>query len=400
MSAKIRVLQVIKTLNISGAERFAIDLAINLDPARYAVEVCAFFQDGSPIEEHWFQELTRRGIPVWYATGWRGLDHFGSYLDGLKVMQRRLRSAPVDVINTHFQLGTLAALYCRARGLACRVVRTAQNHCRKEWSPGLYGWLRYLLISGWVYPLACDAEVGVSRAIVAELRRNPGARFARNEPRLITNAIPVDLVERAQAYPRPMRQEGQFVVGSIGRLMPQKNYVALLQAVPQVRAELPGVEFWLIGDGELRSSLEAQACDLKITDWVKFLGRQSDVLPWLRQMDLFVLPSLWEGFPLVIMESMAAGVPVIATDIEGTRDLVQPGHNGWLVPPGDPPALARQIIAALRELPTRAKIAAQALASLAPVSIDRVAAQYDRLYGELLLASHSPKARRNEIRIS
>lgn len=399
MAAKIRILQVIKTLNISGAERFALDLACWLDPGRYDIQLCAFFQDGSEIEAHWMGELNRRGIPAWHAAPWRGLDHFGSYLQGIGAMERYLRGWRADIIHTHFQLGTLAALYCRGRGLARRVVRTAQNHSRKEWSPGAYGWLRHLLISGWLYPLACDAEVGVSRAIVAELGSHPGAHFARRPPRWITNAVPAGLVERAAAIPRPARAEGSYVVGSIGRLMPQKGYTYLIQAAPQVKAALPGVEFWIIGDGELRRELEEESRRLGAADYVQFKGRQAEVLPWLRQTDLFVLPSLWEGVPLAVMESMAAGTPVLATDIPGTRDLVTHGRSGWLVPPADPAALADAVITALRDPAARAQAAARALASLDAFTLDRVGRQYEQLYQELL-APRSPKARWDEIRLS
>jgi glycosyltransferase involved in cell wall biosynthesis len=384
MADKIRVVQVIKTLNINGAERFAIDLALCLDPRQYEVQICAFFQDNSPIEKHWHQKLSDSGINTWYATPWPGQNNYGSYLRGTQTMEHHLRNWPADILHTHFQPGTGAGLYCRSRGLARHVVRTAHNHRRKEWSTGLYGWLLYQLVSGWVYPLACDAEVGVSLTIAAELRSSPGARFARRQAQCITTAIPSDLIERAQVYPRPAREEGRFIVGSIGRLTPQKGYTYLLQAIPQVRAALPGTELWLIGDGELRAELEEQARRLGIADAVRFLGRQNDVLAWLRQMDLFVLPSLWEGFAMVIMESMAAGIPVLATDIAGTRDMVQTAQNGWLVPPANPAALADQIITALRDPAGRERMTANALLSLEAVKIERITAQYSQLYQDLV----------------
>lgn len=384
MADRIRVLQIIKTLNISGAEHFAIQLATNLDQDFYEVQVCAFFEEGGQIEAHWFDELLRQGIETWYAAKWRRLNHFRSYLQGIQKMESHLRKWPADIINTHFQLGSLAGLYCRRKGLARRAIRTAQNHGRKEWSPGLYGWLRHKLVGGWLYPLAFDAEVGVSRAIVDELSHNPGARFAKRAPSLITNAIPNDLVERAQQYPRPERTHGPMVVGSIGRLMPQKGYSFLLESIPRVCAAIPGVTFWIIGEGELRMKLEAQAQQLNVADHVQFLGRKTDVLPWLRKMDLFVLPSLWEGFPLVVMESMAAGVPVLATNIDGVREIIRDGQNGWLVAAADPASLADKIIYALQNRAEGDRLVCNALSSLEPLRISRITNQYDQLYRQLL----------------
>lgn len=384
MAGRVRVLHIIKTLNISGAERFAIQLATNLDQEFYEVQVCAYFEEGGPIETHWYNELSRQGIETWYAAKWHRLNHFRSYLQGIQKMESQLRSWPADIINTHFQMGSLAGLYCRWKGLAHRVVRTAQNHSRKEWSPGLYGWLRYKLVGGWLYPLAFDAEVGVSRAIVDELSHNPGARFARRPPKLITNAIPNDLIERAQKHSRPDRTTGRIIVGSIGRLMPQKGYSFLLESIPRVCTAIPGVEFWIIGDGELRTQLEMHARQLNVADRVQFLGRKTDVLPWLRKMDLFVLPSLWEGFPLVVMESMAAGVPVLATNIDGVREIIRDGQNGWLAAAADPASLAAKIIYALKNQAESNQLARNALASLEPLKIDHITSQYDQLYRQLM----------------
>lgn len=384
MSNKIRVLHIIKTLNISGAERFGVELALHLDPKFYEVRVCAFFQENEPIEKHWFERLNERGVITWFATPWAGLNNFGRYVKGVRALECHLQSWPAEIIHTHFQLGTLAALYCKVKKLTKRVVRTAQNHTRKEWSPGLYGWLRYMLLSGWIYPMACDAEVGVSKAIVEELRSKPGSRFAPRPPELITNAIPTNLVELAEAIPRTNRGAGRYVIGSIGRLMRQKGYSYLLKALPEVYAELPEAELWLIGDGELKPELEKLALELGISTRVKFLGRQTNVFPWLRQMDLFVLPSLWEGFALVIMESMAAGTPVLATDIEGTREMITSGQNGWLVPPAEPSDLAKAMIYILKDSDLREKIVINAFASLDAVKFDKVAAHYDKLYRDLL----------------
>jgi len=384
MPGKIRVLHIIKTLNISGAERFGVELALHLNPQEYEVQVCAFFIENHPIERHWFEKLNEQGIVTWFCTPWEGLDNLSSYLKGVKVLEDHLRTWKADIINTHFQLGTLAGLYCKWKKLAKRVVRTAQNHTRKEWSPGLYGWFRYILISGWVYPLACDVEVGVSQAIVEEIKTKPGSRFARRSPQRITNAIPTDLIERAEAIPRTSRGGGKYIIGSIGRLMPQKGYTYFLSALPEVCRKFPETEIWLIGDGELRLELENQARQLGIAENVKFLGRQTDVFPWLRQMDLFILPSLWEGYALVIMESMAAGTPVLATDIDGTRELIQTGINGWLVPPAEPTALANAIIRILDDPAQCKKIVTNAYASLDGVKFDRVAGQYDKLYRDLL----------------
>lgn len=382
MTERLRVLQVIKTLDIGGAERFGLELARTLDPQRFALEVCAFFWSDTEMERHWAQQLGAQGIAVWHAAPWQGNNRFGNYLRGLAAMRRHLKAAPVDIFHSHFQLGTLAGLELRARGAARRVVRTAHNHNRREWEPGLYGALRYQVFSRWAYPLLLDAEVGVSQAITTELQRQPGARFARRPAQVIYNALAADLNDPLPEFIWPA-PGARRVVGSVGRLTEQKGYAYLLEAIPLAAAALPQVEFWLIGDGDQRQALEAQASRLGLGPRLRFLGRQTHIPHWLRQMDLFVLPSVWEGLPTVLMESMACGVPVLATDIPGTRELVQPGQTGWLVPPRDPQALAQAIVTALTRPQECADLRQRAYASLEPFRMPAVAQQYAALYEEL-----------------
>ncbi len=165
----------------------------------------------------------------------------------------------------------------------------------------------------------------------------------------------------------------------------QKGYSYLIQAVPRLLSEAPDSRFVLIGDGDLLDELRQQSLKLGLQDKIEFLGKCEDVLPLLKKMDLFVLPSLWEGFPTVVLESMACGVPVIATDIPGTRELIQSGVTGWLVPPGDPQALAEAILEALKKPLLRQEIADHAWEMAKNFSMDVIARQYEDLYQRISL---------------
>jgi glycosyltransferase involved in cell wall biosynthesis len=387
MHEPIRVVQIIKTLNIGGAERFGIELAKALEKRRFHVEVYVYFQDGSEVEKDWLARLGEANIPSTFLTAWKGNDQMASYLDGLRTMARLLRDRPADILHSHFQLGTLSALTCRRIGLARRVVRTAHNHPRKEWSPGLYGAIRHQLISKWVYPLCLDAEVAVSSAITDELRKHPGARLAKKPILTIFNAIsPEILIDQAGARDRS-DDTIPFVIGSIGRLTEQKGYWCLIRALPAVIAANPGVQIWLIGEGEQKEWLEKVASQLKLDTHIRFFGKRTDALDLLRQMDLFVLPSFWEGLPTVLMESAASNVPIIATDIPGNNEIVEKDVSGWLVPPGDPDALAAAILEAIGRPDLRAERARQARKGLGRFLIASVAEQYADLYQRLLGSS-------------
>ena len=171
-----------------------------------------------------------------------------------------------------------------------------------------------------------------------------------------------------------------------GRLDAQKGHRHLLRAA----AEVPDATFALAGDGPLRAELEGTARRLGIADRVRFLGYRRDVPELLAASDLVVLPSLFEGLPLAVLEAMAAARPVIATRIEGVDEVVRPGVNGLLVPPADPAALAAAVRALLGE-PDRAR----RLAEAGRQTVERhfgaaaMAARVSRVYEDVLAGARA-----------
>lgn len=135
-------------------------------------------------------------------------------------------------------------------------------------------------------------------------------------------------------------RETAIVFGNVGRLHVQKGQRYLLEAFQRVKSKNPDVHLWIIGEGELLHELRKLAQDLGIHDAVRFLGARTDIPEILSAMDVFVLPSLWEGQPISIMEAGAAGKPVIATSIDGIADMLCDEENALLVPAKDPDALA------------------------------------------------------------
>lgn len=175
--------------------------------------------------------------------------------------------------------------------------------------------------------------VAVSDHVAKQLRAV--LPFMSHKLEVVHNGIPTE-----QYFPtekRPAREHP--VVLTIARLSKQKGIHYLLDAA----ARIPHAEFWIAGEGPDRDALEAHAEQLQISARVKFLGHVTDVAPMLWQADLFVLPSLFEGLPVSVLEAMAAGVPVIATDVGGTREEIRSGETGVLVPPTDAEALANAI---------------------------------------------------------
>ena len=171
--------------------------------------------------------------------------------------------------------------------------------------------------------------------------------------------------------PAPLPTGGPHLV-AIGRMAGQKGFALLIEAIAVARKRHPGLRLTLVGDGPLRPALQAQVAAAGLTAQVTFAGWKDDagVRAALSQAQALILSSFAEGLPVVAMEAMAAGRPVIATAIAGLPELVIPGETGWLVPAGDPIALAGAIHALAATTPDR-------LAAMSATARSRVLARHD-----------------------
>lgn len=177
---------------------------------------------------------------------------------------------------------------------------------------------------------------------------------------VVYNGIDIARFEKAQADDgRTAQPSREFIVGTVGRLHEQKGHTVLLQAASFIRGACPQVRFRIIGDGPLRESLEGQARALGLNGIVEFVGARDDVPEQLRHFDLFVLPSLWEGMPYVVLEAMAAGVPIVATDVDGVREIITSDGEGVLVSPGNGRALGAAVIDLVGNDARRAELGAR-----------------------------------------
>jgi glycosyltransferase involved in cell wall biosynthesis len=182
--------------------------------------------------------------------------------------------------------------------------------------------------------------------------------------------------------PAPLPEGGPHLV-AVGRFVEQKGHLSLIEALGRLRQSLPGLRLVLVGDGPLRpaiaAAIAAQGLDVNVTltGWLDEAGVRGAIAG----AQALVMPSFAEGLPMVVMEAMAAGRPVLATAIAGIPELVLPGETGWLVPAGDEEALARAV-AELAATPVE-RLAAMGLAGRA-----RVLVRHDADSEAATLATH------------
>jgi glycosyltransferase involved in cell wall biosynthesis len=330
---QIRVMQITHDLAIGGLQRVVATLCHTIDPSLFQVSVLCLRGLGP-----FANDIAQRGTKVQIVRQTKGSD----YLCFLKVAQA-LRAAEIEVIHTHntqpFLDGTMAALLSRVR----TIVHT--DHAREfpdKW--------RYMkaerILSHFAYRV-----VGVSEHTSANLHRYE--KIPRTKIETIPNGIDPSPFEGSIDRAAKLRElgipEGVSVIGIAARLTPQKGITYLLKALPEIIRRFPKTVLVIAGEGPLELELRAEAERLAIAPNVLFVGRRLDMPHLLRSFDLYVMPSLWEGLPMVLLEAMAAGCPIVATDVGGVATAVEHGVNGILVPPRDPRSLASAIVRLLED---------------------------------------------------
>jgi glycosyltransferase involved in cell wall biosynthesis len=256
-------------------------------------------------------------------------------------LARLVRLRRVDVLHSHL---FYSSLYASPVGRLAGVPAIIETpHIAERWR------------SGWKGSFAVDRLIGRSVDYYVAVS-HANARYLVQDKRLparkvvvIPNGCDLARFDRPRDPASPLKAglglgpEDQVLL-AVGRLAPQKGHEILLEALPAVRREVPRLHTVVVGEGSLREPLERRTRELGLDDRVHFVGYRPDVAGWYAAADLSVLPSHFEGLPLVTVESLAAGCPVVATAVDGTPEVVVDGVTGLTVPPGDPDRLGQAIL--------------------------------------------------------
>jgi glycosyltransferase involved in cell wall biosynthesis len=374
VSDRLVILHVIDSLGLGGAERFLAALCTALPTDRYQVIVCAVEGEGPYAAELW-----QAGIELLLLRARGRRDPMA-----LVRLARFMRHRHVDIVHTHlFVGGVFGRIAALLAGVPVRVT-TEQN----AYAPG-HRPPRWQVLANRLLARRTDRLVAVSRGTrdyLVDVERVPPEKIA-----VVPNAIPwPEEVDAAQvdAVRRELGAAGRLpLIGTVARLTEQKGLAYLLDALSELRQRFPDLHCLLVGEGELRSELEARAERLGLAERVTFCGPRRDVSVILRCLDLFVLPSLFEGLPLSLLEAMAAGTPVVATDVAGSNEAIVDGVNGRLAAPADARALSQIIADVLEHREMAQAMAHRAVETVGErYTIGPVAGAYQSLYTELVSA--------------
>ncbi len=364
----ITVFQVLEATE-GGTRRHVRDLVHALDPTVFCcVLVVSCHRD--PAFRKDLAMAASRGIRVVEIPMRRGLAPLADVLSLFRLIAC-IRALRPDVIHAH---SAKAGGLMRVGGFLCRVPVIYTPHAFPflmqcgSFRQRLYRGIERLLLR------ATAALVAVSRE---ECREADALGYSSAAIHYVPNGI-----ERAAMVPVSVRQQGVLQIGFFGRLTRQKGADLLITAAADVVTHVPQVMFILHGVGSDEARLRQQVADLNLEKSVRFAGAYAldDAVARMRQMDLVVIPSRWEGFPYVALEAFQAGVPVVASAVGGLTDLVQDGVNGLLVQSGDSEALCDAMLRLLRDSQQREQMAEQARLKLAGYTIETMQTRLAELY--------------------
>jgi L-malate glycosyltransferase len=325
------LLSEVESLDVSIVE-FPIDSLYNLRAAKLFVELVRF--------------LYREQIHIVHA--------FDFYTSVFAVPAARLAGVPVVLASRRELLNLRTPWQQRATRIACRLATGVVVNSRavEHDLAGLESGSRRKID---VLPNCIDLEEFESKLSSVEIRRDLGL-----SPRSI-------------------------LIGALGNLRPEKNLETFLLATRGILDAIPSAEFLVIGDGPAANKLKSLANDLCLSESVHFLGERADVPDLVAALDILVLCSYTESFPNAILEAMAMGKPVVATNVGGIPELVEEGQTGFLVPPRDPKAIADRVLSLCRDSARRLQMGRAAHAQVeSNFTVQAVTTKLEGIYARSL----------------
>jgi glycosyltransferase involved in cell wall biosynthesis len=297
-----------------------------------------------PQKDALLPELADLGVPTVCLEGSRGMGWVGR-------LRSLVREHRIDVVHAHSPYPAVGARLAARR--ETRVVYTEHNV-----------WQRYHRATYWANALTYprnDLVFAVSDEVRRSIRYPRSLSFLRLPPvETLYHGVEPAILEQAERLDG-VREEfrigaGVPLVGTVANLKPHKGLEYLLRAAVDVRKAVPNVHFLVVGQGSALDGLRAMASHLGLDGAVTFTGFREDALRIASAFDLFAMSSLHEGLSIALVEAMALGKPVVVTRVGGLPEVVKDGRDGFLVPPGNPGALATRIIEVLGDPQLRERL--------------------------------------------
>jgi glycosyltransferase involved in cell wall biosynthesis len=368
---KLRIIEMIDKPSLGGGQTAVLLLAQNLDPGLFEVKILS--GGGGPLVD----EARRAGV-----------EHIAVDLGGRRPFRtaaelaRILETERTDILHTHGGYAGFYGRWAARRSQTPVVVHTLHGihylHYRNPALRRLSIWQeRFLSGITDALVLVCQSDLGLAR----RNRLAPGPKLI-----VIPNGLPEVAPDAGAPSVADLKNELGWepvrpIVGTVARLHRQKGINDLIRAAPRIFGEAPEARIAIVGDGPLRRKLRRRAARLGLEGRIAFLGERPDAPRIISLFDIFVLPSLWEGLPFVLVEAAALGKPIVASGVDGVPEVIEDGKTGVLIRPGEPTALAEAVVRLLEDRESAALLG-QAARALIPARfpLRRTIDQHQNLY--------------------
>lgn len=364
-----RILYIHGISEIGGSERDLLQLLRLIDRQQWEPYVVC---PEGPLS----REVEKLKVSVYpmRLPAWRKLIDVFSIPRAVWLLFKSMRDMKINLVHVNdYWWAPISYIACRMAGLPCIV------HIRQEIEPRRVReyWLRrpqkLVAVSNRIRDVAIESGVDPTRIMVI---------YSGIDVALTSN--PAEDKRVRDDYHLSDRQP---VIGTVANLFPRKGHEYLLQALIEVRKKLPDIHCLIIGEGDnrYRAMLLEMIQTHGLTRVVTLAGFQEDMMAHIAAMDVFVLPSVMEGFGIVLLEAMAMGRPIVATAVGGIPEVIEDHVTGVLVPPRDPKALAQKILYLLENPQVAEKLGHAGRARVVErFSLQQMISHFHRLYGELV----------------
>ncbi len=372
--APLNILLVGTQMATGGAQKVLLDQAGWFHAQGHKVSA-VFFYDKENLHERW---QSNAAFPIVnleaFKKGAGTLENGLALLRGLIRLWKLLRREKPQVVEMFTHDSNMLVL--PLAWLAGVPVRIPTHHGMIDgfprWRERIHTWMVNHLSHG----IVAVSDLTMKKALEEGIQKDKIS--------VIPNGIvPITLNEADRSEVRKQMGAGEndVVLLSVGRLVYQKAHEYLVSALPAVLKESPNVKVGICGDGLLRADIEKQIQSLGLEKEIKLFGMQANVTKYLAAADVFVLPSRWEGLPIALLEAMSAGLPVIATRVEGVDEVVEEGVHGMLVQPESTEELVKAILQLSKDVAQRHQMGdAARLRVLERYTVDRMCERYLKLF--------------------
>ncbi len=337
----------IETMTMGGAENLAVNIANTLADRGHDSHLIVIGNRG-PLSDRIQPNVKSHHLDFHRASLRNPVSFLWSWLRGRRLLGNLVSTEKIDVVQTHLPGSNFWGLSL-ARDKVCAVLPTVHNNEEFNYGEIDNAALGFLRKSAYRQMLkSCHGVVAVSGAVRKSLLENLGLLdSASSGVAVVTNAVPLPpAISDADSEATRNRlgvSPGDVLILAAGRFCEQKNFRDLLPVAERLKSQSVPFRLVVAGDGELKQSLQERAQAAGLTDHLIMPGNIHDLPQTMLASDIFVMTSLWEGLPLVLLEAMAASLPVVAYSIPGITEVVEEGATGLMASPGDTDTLANRL---------------------------------------------------------